>query len=254
MKNRKQKHTKSTPATGGSKFRPVWLVVAVLSLGLAIFAGFYWEQHSTIQEIRFVGYDFTTQEQLAATFEAPIDMHPDSVNFMELIEHVKTLPYVLDASVRMEASGRLTFQVEERQPIAVLIEDDQRAFVDPDGIILPVVLEKQVDVPLLYGFNIQSEADTLTSPEFVTVRDFLVAARSNGFGWTTLSEVTYNSREGVIALSHENGVKLLFGHNDFEDKLRYWENFYGEVVRTKGIRNFSSIDLRFHNQVVTHEK
>ncbi|MEX0769367.1 MAG: cell division protein FtsQ/DivIB [Balneolaceae bacterium] len=256
MSNKKRTHTKArrSSADRGSVRRLAGFLSVVLFLGLAITAGFYWEQNSTIRDVRFTGYNFTSQEDLTASFEAPVGMHADSVNFMDLIRQVKTLPYVRDASVQMEASGSLTFRVEERQPLALLIENDQRAFTDSEGIILPLILEKQVDVPLLYGFQAPSVGDTLKSEAFLTVRDFLVSARSNKFGWATLSEVTYNQREGVIALSHENGVKLLFGSGDFGEKLRYWETFYAEVVRTKGIRNFSSIDLRFRNQIVTHEE
>jgi hypothetical protein len=48
-------------------------------------------------------------------------------------------------------------------------------------------------------------------------------------------------------------VKLLFGHTDFDTRLKHWQAFYGEVISTKGIEAFSQIDLRFRNQVVTKE-
>lgn len=69
----------------------------------------------------------------------------------------------------------------------------------------------------------------------------------------TISEVAYNKEEGVVALSQENGVKLLFGSNDFRIKLENWEAFYTEVIRVKGIQTMQQVDLRFTNQVVTRE-
>jgi hypothetical protein len=65
--------------------------------------------------------------------------------------------------------------------------------------------------------------------------------------------VVFDEIDGVVALSHENGVKLLFGRNEFETKLENWKAFYTEVIRTKGIDAMRQVDLRFTNQVVTHE-
>jgi hypothetical protein len=88
---------------------------------------------------------------------------------------------------------------------------------------------------------------------FLQVRDFLMKAKINGFGWTTISEVAFDQTDGVVALSQENGVKLIFGRNDFEMKLDNWKAFYKQVVRTKGIQTMQQVDLRFSNQVVTRE-
>jgi hypothetical protein len=78
-------------------------------------------------------------------------------------------------------------------------------------------------------------------------------AKIDGFGWTTISEVVFDETDGVVALSHENGVKLLFGRNNFEHKLENWKAFYAQVVKTKGIQSVQQVDLRFTNQVVTRE-
>ena len=51
--------------------------------------------------------------------------------------------------------------------------------------------------------------------------------------WTTLSEVAFNPIEGVVALSHENGVKLLFRTESFTNKLANWELFYTQVIRKR---------------------
>ena len=81
----------------------------------------------------------------------------------------------------------------------------------------------------------------------------MVSARTNKFGWATISEVAYSQEEGVVALSQENGVKLLFGENDFDTKFENWKAFYTEVIRVKGINKIQQVDLRFLNQVVTRE-
>jgi hypothetical protein len=70
----------------------------------------------------------------------------------------------------------------------------------------------------------------------------------------TISEVAWTQKEGIVALTNQNGVKLIFGKGDFDTRLRNWEAFYGEVVKQKGIEAMQSIDLRFEGQIVTQEK
>lgn len=230
-----------------------WISGSLFILGLGILAGTYWEMNSSISEVRFTGNHFTEDHELADVFEAPIGFHPDSVSYVGIIEDVLSLPYVKNAGIRVDARGRMFVEIEERKPIAMLIHEGNRVYIDGNGVKMPVILTKSVNVPLLHGFPDDGGTKILEGDEFDSIRDFLMAAQKNEFGWITISEVAYNPEEGVVALSHENGVKLLFGHEDFEQKMRYWETFYSEIIRKEGIDQFTSVDLRYRNQIVTRQ-
>lgn len=245
-------HTNPTPDTGKGSSIP-WIAAAVFILGLAIMAGLYWQQHSAVKEVRFIGNNFTLNEQMLNVISSPIGQLADSIDFRNIIHSINALPYVKHTSVSVEARGVMNIMITERRPLGLLIEDGKRAYIDTDGIILPMVPGKANDVPLIYGFRISAAGDTLQSKEFAQVRDFLTAARVNPFGWVSISEVAWNEREGVVALSHENGVKLVFGSDDFPRKIAYWETFYADVVRQQGIHAFHTVDFRFRNQIVTRE-
>ncbi len=226
----------------------------ILVLGLvggAVYAGLYLEKNTTIHEVRFSGNEFTSEHELFDVAEVPAGILADSVALPEIISGLRTLPYVEDVSVNMSLRGVLTFRVQEREPIAMLVDGSDRVYVGKGGIKLPVIPGNVRDVPLLYGFPANPESDTLNSDAFRQVEKFLSEAKSNDIGWITISEVTWNESEGVVALTAENGVKLIFGQDDFDRKVRHWEVFYTEVVTRKGIRSFSTIDLRFRDQVVT---
>ncbi len=230
-----------------------WFAAAIFLLGLAVLGGLYMEQNTTINEIEFKGHHFSTEDELIEAFESPIGMYADSVDFRSLTEPLKSLPYVQNVSMEMGFRGKLTLNINERQPIGLIIDGETSSYIDRDGIKLPDRLQKSVDVPLVYGFAVEPIADTLRSKSFLQVRDFLVAAKQNSFGWLTISEVAWNEREGVVALSHENGVKLIFGHDNFGNKFSHWEAFYAEVVSRKGINSFRTVDLRFRDQIVAEE-
>jgi hypothetical protein len=95
--------------------------------------------------------------------------------------------------------------------------------------------------------------DTLRSDDFITVSNFLTTIRNSPVSDATISEIAWTSQDGVVALTNQHGVKLIFGKGNFDNRLRNWEAFYGEVIKKKGIEKMRSVDLRFEGQIVTRE-
>lgn len=242
-------------ATQGSSFNPyTWIGGALLLLVLGITTGIYWEKNMTVDRVYVSGHHFVSEEEVLDRIEIPRDVHPDSIRFGDIIGRVEQIPYVRQASINVEPSGNLTIEIAERQPIALLKKGNQEVFVDQEGIRLPVHLEKSVNVPLLYGFDTEPMQDTLTSEAFLSTVDFLKRLKNDPSYDATISEVGWSQEEGVVALTQENGVKLIFGDSDFEPRLRNWKAFYTEIIRTKGIEKMRAIDLRFKGQIVTREQ
>lgn len=230
-----------------------WIAGALLILGVAALAGVYWNRAVVIREVQYRGNNFVTGRELADQVEVPTGISPDSVDFMAIIEKLELIPYVKQAAVNVEPSGNLTIHITERQPIAMLANGESKIYVDEDGIRLPLKLEQTVDVPIVYGFQTSPIGDTLKSDAWMQTRTFLTEIRSSAFNNATISEIAWTRDEGVVALSRENGVKLVFGKGEFPKKLRNWKAFYSEVIRKKGIDKMRSVDLRFEGQIVTRE-
>ncbi len=230
-----------------------WIAGAVLALGIAVLAGLYWTRTVTVREVRFEGYHFVNQQELEQSVDIPTGVRPDSLDFMSIIGKVEKIPYVKFADISVEPGGELLISITERQPIAMLAEGERKIYVDEDGLRLPLILGKAVDVPIVYGFSAEPAGDTLKGDAFRAVRDFLVEVNRKPVSDATISEVAWTSGQGVVALTNENGVKLVFGKENFKKRLRNWEAFYGEVIKTKGIAGMRTVDLRFRGQVVTQE-
>ncbi len=232
--------------------RGTWSAIALMMLGLAVVAGFYFEQNTRISAVEFSGQEFTSADQLEDAMVSPVGLLADSVDYENIFGSLRELPYVKDVAVRMSYRGTLTIQIDERQPIG-LLAGKPTTYFDEAGIQLPAQSGIWVDVPIVYGFKQTAPGDSLTGRDFNQVKDFLIAAKNEPFGWTTLSEVAWSETEGVVALSSENGVKLMFGRNRFDQKVTHWKAFYQDVVTHKGINSFRTVDLRFRNQIVTDE-
>lgn len=253
VENKTDKESKPEARSTGLSALP-WVAGAILLLGVAIMAGLYWERTATVQSVRFSNAYFVSDEELEQQADIPLGVKPDSLDYKGIMDRVKKIPYVKDAQVRVEPSGDLVIHITERRPLALLADGTHKFYVDAEGMQLPLVLGKAVDVPVLYGFETTSPGDTLKSKNFEVVSRFLKHIAQNPVYDATISEVAWTEAEGVVALSNDNGVKLIFGKGDFETKLRNWEAFYAGVIRQKGMENMETVDLRFRGQIVTRER
>lgn len=207
-----------------------------------------------VEHVQFEGNYFVSEKNLKLV-EVPTGIHPDSMDFEAIRNRFKELPYVKQVDISVEPTGKMNIKISERQPIALLIDGSKKIYIDDNGIKLPVVPGKTVDVPILYGFSATPMQDTLQSASFATVAEFLTAIQNSEVADATISEVAWtSSNEGIIALTNQNGVKLIFGKGDFANKIRNWEAFYGKVIKKKGIEKMRSVDLRFEGQIVTREQ
>jgi cell division protein FtsQ len=232
---------------------PKGILGITLLLGLSAVIGWYWMKSVRVQQVEFSGQHFATVEELQQQISIPENAHPDSIDFMGLMESVESIPYVKQAEISVNPSGTMEVTVHERQPIAMLADGDDKVYVDAQGIKLDIRTGKAVNVPVLYGFPAQPMSDTLQSNAFRQTAAFLREVRGNTFADATLSEIAWTPDEGIVAMSHENGVKLVFGKAGYSERLRNWEAFYRQVVRRKGIARMRTVDLRFNGQIVTRE-
>lgn len=230
-----------------------WIAGAVLVLGLAVLGGLYWSSTMTVSKVQFEGNHFVSIEDLE-NVEVPTGLNPDSMNFADIRNRFERIPYVKRTDISVQPSGNLMIRITERQPIAQLADGSKKIYVDQDGMRLPMILGITVDVPILYGFRATPLNDTLKSEAYKTVSDFLVTVRNNPVSDATISEVVWTKNNGVVALTNQNGVKLIFGKGNFATRLRNWEAFYGKIIKQKGIEKMRSVDLRFEGQIVTREK
>lgn len=230
-----------------------WIVGAVLLAILAVAGGLYWNSTLTVSDVRYSGLHYLEEKEVKDQTDIPTGVSPDSLSFRDIISDIEQIPFVDQARINVEPSGKLHIQITEREPIALLVDDNAKVYVDKDGLRLPRIMGKAADVPLLYGFETEPMEDTLSSDAFKKTRDFLVSMRKKSVSDATISELVWTKDEGVVALTNENGVKLIFGNEDFESRLDNWEAFYREIIKTKGMAAMRSVDMRFRGQIVTRE-
>lgn len=233
-----------------------WVYVICVT---GILAGSLWlgnkaMRSAEVTDIRVSGNYFTEEGEITSALNIESGTPLDSLNYLELINRVEEVPYVRRADLDVSAAGRLRVNVTERQPSALLAIGNMESYVDHDGVKLPVVEGKSQDVPLLYPPTEEVSADSVSGEAFTVLSGFLKAVRSDMLTYNTISEIGYDHEEGVVALSEDNAARLVFGHDNFEQRIKNWRGFYTEIIPEKGMQNMRRVDLRFENQVVTRER
>lgn len=247
---------KSAPKKSGKRIGfggAGYFFVFVILVAVSIFLGLYFSANKDVKRIVVTGNYFTDAEAISSVSGITLGVAADSLDYLEILDNVESLPYVRQAFVESTPSGNLEIRVVERTPILTLISEDQWYYVDADGVVLPRITGKIADVPLYYDLGYDTGKNKLTSDAFQDVRDFLVAAKKNDLVYLTLSEIAWTPKEGVVVLSHENTVRLVFGHTNFERAVDNWSFFYSRVVPEKGMASFRRIDFRYEDQIVTVE-
>lgn len=228
------------------------LFVAALLTG-AVAAGLWLERTTVIQSVHFTGNLFTSDSLLISVLTDPTDLPADSVQFDTLFNELRALPYVDEVTVRMNRHGALTFQISEHRPIALLFNRNTGHYLSEKGTLLPVIPGRAVNVPLIQGIEAATVTGETLSHSVSELLVFLNAARSCEICWYTISEVQWEENRGITALTHEQSVKLIFGKNEYKEKLNSWSEFYQVVVPTKGLNSFRTLDLRFKHQIVARQ-
>lgn len=226
------------------------LVSALVLMILTVVMGWHFNKASIVDQIEISGNVFTETSEIVDRMAVHEGNQVDSLNFLVIMKEVERMPYVKQAFIKRFPSGEIQLRVKEREPVVLLIEANQGIYVDSEGIRMPTVPGKSVDVPLLYATSPEMNADTLNGEIFVTVNKFLQSANNHPSADITISEIAWSDSEGVIVLSHD-GYRLVFGNEDFDNRLQKWMTFYTGKILSEGESNMGNIDLRFEGQIVT---
>ncbi|MCC5934171.1 MAG: FtsQ-type POTRA domain-containing protein [Balneolales bacterium] len=222
----------------------------LLLVAASLAASWLLQGHSVVQQIEVHAPGFTSAEQVLAQSGLTQGMSADGVRPLEVQERIDALPWVAESRVRLLPGGRVLVDVRERNPLALLVSGSRTMLVDAEGMALRIPAGYMPDLPLLYGFSLPEHGNRLQAPEFEALSEFLQALQQAPVAGMKISEVGWHPEEGVIALSRENAVRLVFGAGDFPEKVDRWEQFYRQLAPVKGMAAFTRLDFRFRNQVV----
>ncbi len=195
-----------------------------------------------------------------------IGAHIDDINLSKIQAALNSNPLIKNPTVHKTVDGKLKISAEQRVPFVRIINADGESFlVDKDGVKMPTLSTKNPRLMLFTGRISESLDGTTLSllevnkelrassllDEIFQVATFL---ETSDF-WSNQVEHVYVNEDKEFELVPRVGShKILLGESaNVEDKLNRLEVFYKETIGKQNWNKYTTLDLRFKDQVVCKE-
>jgi cell division septal protein FtsQ len=200
-----------------------------------------------VREIEIKGNHSLSEEDLLNITDIKRD-NIIKIDIEDLRTKILKSPWVKEATVRREFPGRISIQLAERVPMAIIDYGDSFYLVDGEGVIIARTRDREgYLLPLISGIDLSESriGERSTSkgvPEGLTLLRFL---KDNGLGLGDIEIVAKEPEDLTLNLA---GKQIKIGSGNYQEKFIRLNEIEKELER-RGILA-SSIDLRFSGKVI----
>lgn len=187
---------------------------------------------------------------------------------LEMIETaLMAMPEIKDAQAYSYVSGKWNLDIELRQPIArIFNQDGTSCYLDMDGTLMPLSENYTAHVLTVDGFI--NETDYAKTVDNIINNDTLITIEilddlyeisnyvcSDEFLSAQITHVHINEFGEFELIPRVGDQRILFGEADFvAGKFKKLEYFYLEGISRAGWENYDTINIMYENQVVCSKR
>lgn len=177
----------------------------------------------------------------------------DELDLKVLEERVEANPLIKDAQVYHDVMGNLIVTVRQAQPVARIINrkgPDQ--YIDMDGELLPTSRRYTARVPIVDFKRGFSWEKNITESEYGTqLLELLNFINEDEFWRAQIAGMEVAKDGEVTLLPQVTKQEVKFGMpDDVERKFSKLMVFYKKILPNKGWNTYSSVNVKFENQIV----
>ena len=177
----------------------------------------------------------------------------DQVDIKLLERQVEENPFVAEIDIFMSVTGVLGAKVSQAQPIGRLMSSrgpDQ--YIDVTGKLLPMNTDYTARVPLIsFAEYPQWESNLGENDLGKQLMEFLIFINKDELWRAQIAQLAVSEENELTLWPQMTKQLILFGPADeIEEKFKKLKLFYKEVLPKKGWNTYSSINLKYKNQIV----
>jgi len=218
------------------------LIFIVLCLAVFLLARHFLH----VREVVFSNNHHLKNEELSALTGIKKNSGLFDMSGRQIYRNLKKSPWIKDAVIRKELSGRILIRVTEHIPVALLMVEDKPFLVDDEGNPLEQMKEGAILLlPVIKGIDPNKDKETYAEAiKFVRVlHDKRVVSYQGEI------EITGQRPEDITLKVDKIMIKV--GMGDFEKKLQRLDFVRDEINRRN--MNVEYIDLRFANKIIVKQ-
>ncbi len=169
-----------------------------------------------------------------------IDLHVLEAN---VISH----PMVEDAAVFLTVDGLLKARIKQRTPIARVLTNETSYYIDRQAKIMPLSVNHSARVLLITGDIKEEDNRNIHLLAAIILKDDFLKKQVISIQKMQHNEFVLGTRVG--------GQKIFLGKiENLNHKFMNLKSFYNKTIADKTIDNYTSINLKYNNQVVCTKK
>jgi cell division protein FtsQ len=177
----------------------------------------------------------------------------DQVDIKLLERQVEENPFVAEIDIFMSVTGVLGAKVSPAQPIGRLMSSrgpDQ--YIDVTGKLLPMNADYTARVPLIsFAEYPQWESNLGENDLGKQLMEFLIFINKDELWRAQIAQLAVSQENELTLWPQMTKQLILFGPADeIVEKFKKLKLFYKEVLPKKGWNTYSSINLKYKNQIV----
>ncbi|GHU59606.1 cell division protein FtsQ [Bacteroidia bacterium] len=240
--------------------RIISAITAFLLLGyLAVMAVFLKETEKDVackdlvvkiqndRENRFVTEADITSALKQAKLD-PIGMQMSNINTYKIETELMKNGMIDKVDVYKTPSGTIRIDVSQKTPILRAMSVRGDFYIDSKGGTMPVSRRYIVHVPIANGY-IEKELAT------TDLYKFALFLQENEFWNNQIEQIYVHPDRDIELIPRVGDHRIILGTFDnFEEKLDNLQLFYEQAIPKLGWERYSSINLKFKNQVVCTKK
>lgn len=170
------------------------------------------------------------------------------INYQKIETAVASHKLISRAECYSSPSGIVFINVWQHVPIIRIMGVSGNFYLDQDGKKTGLSLNSAADVVIASG----AIKDSLTLNKLYQMALLL---KNDSFWDSQIEQIEVEPDRGWILIPRVGDYEILFGYpDDIEGKLQRLRLFYQEGLSKVGWERYSTIDLRFKNQIVCTKK
>jgi cell division protein FtsQ len=165
------------------------------------------------------------------------------INLYGLESKVSKNPYVEEVAIFLTIGGRLKSIIKQRIPVARIIYKDDSYYIDKQGVKVPLSDNYSARVLLVSGLEDDEDIREILPLVTLILADSFLQKEVVGIQKSDVDEYQFSVRSG--------NYKIDFGKlSEVDVKFKKLKAFYNKTFEDKTIKNYNTINLKYHNQVV----
>lgn len=229
-----------------------------LLLSLVVFLyGFSHHKHAT-KKVHDIVVEFEQGDNLFMNYEmvnklliqkgkSVLNESKTVIDLQKLETNVIAHPMVEKAAVFLTVDGVLKTKIKQRTPIARVISNTASYYVDKQATIMPLSENHSARVLLVSGNIIDEDIDEIYLLVTTILNDEFLKKQIIGVQKTKQHQYVLKSRIG------EQDIEIGTIEN-LDSKFKNLKSFFNKTMADKTIDKYTSINLKYNNQVVCTKK